>query len=105
MTKLVSQEQALVNQLTPAQVAVIGPGSPPTTSPVKYTGPTSSQADKAVAFAYARIGCPYLLRRHRPVRLGLRLLRPDHVSLGGGGRLDPADQRGAVGGPAARQYS
>jgi cell wall-associated NlpC family hydrolase len=60
MTKLVNQEQALVNQLTPAQQAVIGPGSPPVTSPVKYTGPTSSQADKAVQFAYARLGCPYV---------------------------------------------
>ena len=70
MTKLVSQEQALVNQLTPAQQAVVGPGSPPTTSPVKYTGPTSSQADKAVAFAYARIGCPYVFGGTGPCTSG-----------------------------------
>jgi cell wall-associated NlpC family hydrolase len=29
------------------------------TPPIKYTGPTTTQADKAVAFAYAQIGKPY----------------------------------------------
>jgi cell wall-associated NlpC family hydrolase len=29
------------------------------TTPVAYTGPTTTQADKAVAFAYAQIGKPY----------------------------------------------
>jgi peptidoglycan DL-endopeptidase CwlO len=59
MTKLVSQEQALVDQLTPAEQATVEPGGA-ATSPVKYTGPTSSQADKAVAFAYSKLGCPYV---------------------------------------------
>ena len=27
---------------------------------VTYTGPTTTQAGKAVAFAYAQIGCPYV---------------------------------------------
>jgi cell wall-associated NlpC family hydrolase len=31
-----------------------------TTTPVAYTGPTSTQADKAVAFAYAQLGKPYV---------------------------------------------
>ena len=31
-----------------------------TSVPVAYTGPTSSQADKAVAFAYAQLGKPYV---------------------------------------------
>ena len=59
--KLLAQEKALLAQLTPAQQVSLG--APPTetgTGPVKYTGPTSSQADKAIAFAYAQIGCPYL---------------------------------------------
>jgi peptidoglycan DL-endopeptidase CwlO len=59
--KLLAQEKALLAQLTPAQQ--ISLGAPPTetgTSPVKYTGPTSSQADKAIAFAYSRVGCPYV---------------------------------------------
>ncbi len=59
MQKLVNSEQALVNQLTPAQQAAVGPtgGS---SSPIKYNGPTSTQADQAVAFAYSKLGCPYV---------------------------------------------
>jgi len=61
--KLLAQEQALLSKLTPVQQVSLG-GPPPTgetgTGPVKYTGPTSSQADKAIAFAYDQIGCPYL---------------------------------------------
>jgi cell wall-associated NlpC family hydrolase len=30
------------------------------TAPVTYTGPTTTQADKAVAFAYAQLGKPYI---------------------------------------------
>jgi peptidoglycan DL-endopeptidase CwlO len=59
MQKLVNSEQALVNQLTPAQQAAVGPAGG-TTSPVKYNGPTATQAEKAVAFAYSKIGCPYV---------------------------------------------
>ncbi len=59
MQKLVNSEQALVNQLTPAQQAAVGPTGG-TTAPVKYTGPTATQAEKAVAFAYSKIGCPYV---------------------------------------------
>jgi cell wall-associated NlpC family hydrolase len=61
--KLLAQEKALLAQLTPVQQVSLG-APPPTgetgTSPVKYTGPTSSQADKAIAFAYAQLGCPYV---------------------------------------------
>jgi peptidoglycan DL-endopeptidase CwlO len=59
MQKLVNSEQALVNQLTPAQQAAVSPtgGS---SAPVKYTGPTATQAEKAVAFAYSKLGCPYV---------------------------------------------
>jgi peptidoglycan DL-endopeptidase CwlO len=56
---LASQEQELVDQLTPAQQLQVGPGGPPVTK-AKYTGPTKTQADKAVAFAYAQLGCPYV---------------------------------------------
>jgi peptidoglycan DL-endopeptidase CwlO len=59
MTKLVSQQQALVAQLTPAQAATVSPGANGTTS-ATYTGPTSTQAEKAVAFAYDQLGCPYV---------------------------------------------
>jgi cell wall-associated NlpC family hydrolase len=60
MQKLVNQQQSLVNQLTPAQQAAVGPGGGTSGSPVTYKGPTSTQAEKAVAFAYSKIGCPYV---------------------------------------------
>jgi cell wall-associated NlpC family hydrolase len=59
MTKLVSQEKALVTKLTPVQQAAAGVGGG-TSTPVQYTGPTSTQAGKAVAYAYAQLGCPYV---------------------------------------------
>lgn len=59
MAKLVSQQQTLVAQLTPAQAATVSPGAGGTTSAV-YTGTTATQAGKAVAFAYSKLGCPYV---------------------------------------------
>jgi cell wall-associated NlpC family hydrolase len=59
MGKLVSQQQTLVAQLTPAQAATVSPGAGGTTSAV-YTGTTATQAGKAVAFAYSKLGCPYV---------------------------------------------
>jgi len=57
MQKLVNSEQSIVNQLTPAQQALVGPGNGGSAT---YNGPTSTQAQKAVAFAYSKIGCPYV---------------------------------------------
>ena len=59
--KLITTEKATLASLTvPQQQTVtthtIGAGG--TTSAV-YTGPTTTQADKAVAFAYAQLGKPY----------------------------------------------
>ena len=58
---LITTEKATLASLTvPQQQTVttnsIGAGGTTTAS---YTGPTSSQADKAVAFAYAQLGKPY----------------------------------------------
>jgi cell wall-associated NlpC family hydrolase len=58
LNTLVSNQQALLAQLTPAQQTVAGPGGGQTG--LKYTGPTSTQAEKAVKFAYGALGCPYL---------------------------------------------
>jgi peptidoglycan DL-endopeptidase CwlO len=61
--RLIATEQATLDSLTlPQQQAVKrnsigGNGS---TQHVTYRGPTATQADKAVAFAYAQIGCPYV---------------------------------------------
>jgi cell wall-associated NlpC family hydrolase len=62
LAKLRAQQETLLAQLTPAQQAAASPGQSststnPTTS--SYKGPTSTQAEKAVAFAYAQIGKPY----------------------------------------------
>jgi peptidoglycan DL-endopeptidase CwlO len=58
-TKLTAQQENLLAQLTPAQQATVTPGAGGTTvaqDPV----PTSSQAGKAVQFAYDQLGCPYV---------------------------------------------
>ncbi len=59
MDKLVTQQTTLLAQLSPAeaQAATGGGGSH---VGIKYTGPTSTQAEKAVAFAYGKVGCPYV---------------------------------------------
>jgi peptidoglycan DL-endopeptidase CwlO len=60
LSKVLSQQQTLLAQLTPAQQAGAAPGSGGSSAPVKYTGPTGTQADTAVAFAYSKLGCPYV---------------------------------------------
>lgn len=69
LKKLITTEQATLASLTvPQQQQVanttIGAGgsgnTTNTTTKQPYTGPTGSQADAAVAFAYAQLGCPYV---------------------------------------------
>jgi peptidoglycan DL-endopeptidase CwlO len=65
LTKLLSSQQTLLSNLTEAQqeqIATVGTAAAGTAviTPVAYSGPTSSQADKAVAFAYAQLGKPYV---------------------------------------------
>ena len=64
LNKLISQQQSLVNQLTPAELAATGPGGGTTsTTGIGGTDPlpaTGSQANEAVAFAYKQLGCPYV---------------------------------------------
>ncbi len=69
MGKLVSQQQTLVAQLTPAQAATVTPGVNGSTT-ATYTGPTSTQAQKAVAFAYSKLGCPYVYGGTGPCSAG-----------------------------------
>lgn len=63
LSKLIDTEKATLASLTaPQQQAVEqnsigGNGS---STPTTYTGPTSTEADKAVAFVYAQLGCPYV---------------------------------------------
>jgi cell wall-associated NlpC family hydrolase len=70
LNTLIAQQKSLLAQLTPAQQAGVGPGTPTPagggTPPPKYTGPTSSQAEKAVQFAYAQLGKPYVFGASGP---------------------------------------
>ena len=61
--RLIATEQATLDSLTlPQQQAVKrnSIGANGSTQHVTYRGPTATQADKAVAFAYAQVGCPYV---------------------------------------------
>lgn len=71
-TKLLANEQNLLSNLNAAQAATVAAasvGAGGTTKAV-YTGPTTTQADKAVAFAYAQLGCPYLWGGTGPCSVG-----------------------------------
>lgn len=57
-TALASQK-ALLAQLTTQQQAAVSVGTGGTTTGT-YTGPTTTQAEKAIAFAYGQLGKPYL---------------------------------------------
>jgi len=57
--KLTAQQQSLLAQLTPAQQAAVSPGAGGTTVATDPV-PVSGQAGKAVQFAYAELGCPYV---------------------------------------------
>jgi peptidoglycan DL-endopeptidase CwlO len=57
LNSLKQQQETLLAALTPAQQQGIGPGGGGGGS---YNGPTSTQAEKAVAFAYSRLGCHYV---------------------------------------------
>jgi peptidoglycan DL-endopeptidase CwlO len=61
----IAQQKTLLAKLTPVEQAPTGPGggAPPPSSGGGggvYKGPTGTQAEKAVAFAYAQLGKPYL---------------------------------------------
>jgi cell wall-associated NlpC family hydrolase len=68
MTKLLDKQKATLDSLTAQQQAEVTAASvggdttsgDVTTTPIAYTGPTSSQAGKAVAYAYAQLGKPYV---------------------------------------------
>jgi cell wall-associated NlpC family hydrolase len=68
LSKLLASRQATLDSLTAAQQAqveesTVGAAASTSTqtgtAPVTYSGPTTTQADKAVAFAFAQLGKPY----------------------------------------------
>ena len=60
LQKTINQQQALLNSLTPQQQQQQLGGGGTTTGRGGYTGPTNTQAQQAVAFAYNQLGCPYV---------------------------------------------
>jgi peptidoglycan DL-endopeptidase CwlO len=73
LSKLISTEQATLAGLTvPEQQTVESNsiGANGTTAPQPYTGPTGSEADAAVAFAYDQLGCPYVYGGTGPCHMG-----------------------------------
>jgi cell wall-associated NlpC family hydrolase len=75
LDKLITQQKALLASLTPKQqqqqLGGGGTTTPKTTSGGgHYTGPTGTQAQKAVAFAYGALGCPYVFGGTGPCGAG-----------------------------------
>jgi cell wall-associated NlpC family hydrolase len=65
LSKLIDQQKALLAQLTPPQQVGTGPGGGSSGGgggkpPVPHKGPVGSQAQQAVAYAYSKIGDPYV---------------------------------------------
>ena len=70
LNKLKQQAEALLAQLTPPQRTGTGPGGGGGSGGRGYHGPTSTQAQKAVAFAYNQLGCPYVYGGTGPCSAG-----------------------------------
>jgi cell wall-associated NlpC family hydrolase len=77
LNKLIAQQQALVNSLTPVQRAQVVPGGGTGGGGAGGGGggggtpaPASGQAAKAVAFAEAQVGCPYVYGAAGPCSAG-----------------------------------
>ena len=71
--KLIDTQKSILASLTvPQRQAVTNNsiGANGSSAPQKYTGPTSTQAQKAVAFAYAQLGCPYVYGGTGPCQRG-----------------------------------
>jgi peptidoglycan DL-endopeptidase CwlO len=83
--KLIATEQATLDTLTVPQqqqvkanslggdtgnTGTTGSSGTSSSASATYTGPTSSQADKAVAFVYAQLGCPYVYGATGPCSAG-----------------------------------
>jgi cell wall-associated NlpC family hydrolase len=70
--KSLNQKKALLATLTAQQQAAVTAVATPSGSspPSSYTGPTSTQAGKAVAFVYSQLGCPYVYGATGPCSSG-----------------------------------
>jgi len=69
LNKLKNQELTLLAELSPVQKVGSAPGSG-SGGKKPYKGPTGSQADTAVAYAYNALGCPYVFGATGPCNNG-----------------------------------
>jgi peptidoglycan DL-endopeptidase CwlO len=65
---VIGEQKKLLAQLTPVQRISVGAGGGSTSG--HYSGPTKTQGEKAVAFAYAQLGCPYVFGGTGPCSSG-----------------------------------
>jgi peptidoglycan DL-endopeptidase CwlO len=76
LQKTISQQQALLSQLTPQQQKGTGPGTSPGTNPSPGSGhnpsppPVSGAAGKAVDYVFNQLRCPYVFGGVGPCNLG-----------------------------------
>src|SRR6266581_5619778 len=73
LSKPIDTEKATLASLTvpqQQQVANNSIGANGSSAPQQYTGPTTTQAGKAIAFAYAQLGCPYVYGGTGPCQMG-----------------------------------
>jgi peptidoglycan DL-endopeptidase CwlO len=73
LSKLIDAQKATLANLTvpqQEQVTTHTIGANGSSAPQQYEGPTNTQAEKAVAFAYAQLGCPYVYGGTGPCQLG-----------------------------------
>jgi peptidoglycan DL-endopeptidase CwlO len=73
IAKLLSDQQSILSSLTAVQVQQVETGTVNGgggTTHATYTGPTATQAEKAVAFAFSALGCPYVYGATGPCNSG-----------------------------------
>jgi peptidoglycan DL-endopeptidase CwlO len=73
IAKLLSDQKDILSTLTAAQVQQVQQGTVTSgggNTHAHYTGPTGTQAEKAVAFAFAQLGCPYSYGSTGPCSVG-----------------------------------
>ena len=92
--KLIATEQTTLDSLTVPQQQTVKSntiGANGSTQKVTYTGPTGLQADQAVAFAYAQLGCPYVYGGTGPCQMGFDCSGLAQAAWGAAGVAIPRD--------------
>ena len=70
---LLDDQKTILDSLTAAQLAAVNTGTSNGgggSTTAKYTGPTGTQADAAVAFVFKQLGCPYNYGATGPCSVG-----------------------------------